>query len=732
MTLSRDAELECLLALACESFHVSHGLVGLADGRKIAFGSLHGIGSRVLACDAAFRPHGPTSGQLLVVEDATLDERFDQNRAAVEEARIGFYARMPLSGEPGVSLGFLSIFDRQPRDFSEEQRRSLARIAGLVTTVLRQRRDAQALDRLKRDIEAQTDLLREHAVALAHSKKIFDRASAVAKIGVWECDLANADSLRWTDGVYDLFELPRGSAINRAQTVDLYFPDSRAEMEAMRKKAIREGGSFTLDARIQTARGNERWMRLTADVECEDGVPVRLFGMKQDITAEKALWERASFLAEIDVMTGLANRSLFQATLSGLGEDAGGRVPVGALLLLDLDGFKQVNDTFGHALGDACLKQIAERLHRVCGDARLVARIGGDEFAVLLGPHVDEPAAEAFADRVLEELRHPIRSGEHSFQLGASVGIAIPRVIAPCSAAELFTYADIALYAAKANGKNTFRVFDPQMKSEGDRRFETIREVAAALADERLDLFYQPKVGLLDGRLLGVEALLRRRLPDGQVIAAGAFQAAFEDPELSARLGKWVIETALRQAALWHREGLDFGSIAVNLSSAQLHDHRFADKLLERISERGLAPEMIEVEVTEGVFLDSGPGPVKRTLERLKRSGMRVALDDFGTGYASLVHLRSYPIDVIKIDRSFVGRFLSSPQDRAILETILRLGASLGMEIVAEGIETSAQLDGLKALGCPFGQGFLFSKALPASEAVDWLRPAAPRLTRVA
>ena len=579
------------------------------------------------------------------------------------------------------------------------------------------------LDRLTQELEQKSRLLREHETALAHSRKIFDRASAAAKIGVWECDLASADTLRWTDAVFDLFELPRQSPIDRAATVAMYSPESRAEMEAARSRAIRECSGFTLDAQITTARGNLRWMRLTAEVESENGVAVRIFGMKQDITAERALWDKTRYLAEIDVLTGLANRSQFQTILAELDGLEPERACTGPLLLVDLDGFKQVNDVFGHALGDECLKHVAERLRRLCREARLVARIGGDEFAILMRGDAGLAQAEALAEQLLMELRQPVVCREHSFQLGASVGIAMPPGRGSWRPTELFSHADIALYAAKAQGKNTFRIFNAQMKSAGDERFATIRGVAKALGRNELELHYQPKLHLADRRLSGFEALLRHRMPDGRIISAGAFQAAFADPELSARLGTWVVEETLRQAGLWHRSGLDFGSIAINLSASQLNDHRFADMLIGRIAEQGLKPGMIEVEVTEGVFLDNETGTVKRILERLKASGMRVALDDFGTGYASLVHLRSYPIDTIKIDKSFVQRFLDSPQDRAILETMLRLGASLGMDIVAEGIETQDQLDGLKALDCSLGQGFLFSQAVPAEKAIAWLTP---------
>ena len=366
-----------------------------------------------------------------------------------------------------------------------------------------------------------------------------------------------------------------------------------------------------------------------------------------------------------------------------------------------------------------------------------MARIGGDEFSVLLGGPIDCKAAEDYAGRIIDALRSPVRWGDRSFQLGASVGIAIPRPgagegVGACSPDDLFIEADIALYAAKGTGKNVCRVFDPQMKRAVDRRFETVRDIAGALEAGRLDLYYQPKMHLGDNRLAGFEALLRRHMPDGGVVAAGAFQEALEDPDLSARLGNFVIEKALAQAATWNRAGLDFGSIAINLSPVQLHDRHFAEKLIQRIADHGLVPAMLEVEVTESVILANEPGPVRRILQRLKKTGMRVALDDFGTGYASLVHLRSYPIDVIKIDKSFVQRFLRSAQDRAILESILQLGASLGMDIVAEGIETPAQFEGLKALGCPLGQGFLFSRAIPAVQAADWLTPHACECVRVA
>jgi hypothetical protein len=237
--------------------------------------------------------------------------------------------------------------------------------------------------RLRAELEAQACLIRHQAASLAHSRKIFERASAAAKIGVWECSLPD-ETLSWTDQVYDIFEIPRGSPPEREQILRYYSHDSLRTLQEVRSRAIAERGGFILDAEITTAKGRRRWIRVTATVECEDGVAVRIFGMKQDITEEKTLYDRTRYLADFDVLTGVANRGSFQARLSDIDERQADGASFGALLLIDLDGFKQINDTFGHALGDECLRSAAERLTNVCREHDFVARIGGDEFAVLL------------------------------------------------------------------------------------------------------------------------------------------------------------------------------------------------------------------------------------------------------------------------------------------------------------------------------------------------------------
>ena len=359
----------------------------------------------------------------------------DTARTGGDPNGLRFYAGILLaSGDDSVQL-LLSLADSRPR--SPAMAHQLAALAIDVTS-------RATITRLARTINEQAEQFRLR-------RALFERASQTARIGVWSCDLAD-QSLEWSDGVYDLFELPRGSALDRRTTVDHYTPESRLVMEAARAKAIAEASDFCVDVEIITARGNRRWMRLTGSVDSRDGVATRIFGMKQDITEEKLLADRTRYLAETDVMTGLANRSQFQSRLEAVAGTAPGPAVAG-LILIDLDGFKSLNDSYGHALGDACLKEAAARLRACCPEDALVARIGGDEFGVLVH---DATALTALGQTIVQAIGGPFRYETHDIALSASVGVAHYR---GGSADGLFGEADIALYAAKAAGRGTSRTF---------------------------------------------------------------------------------------------------------------------------------------------------------------------------------------------------------------------------------------------------------------------------------
>ena len=327
--------------------------------------------------------------------------------------------------------------------------------------------EAELIASLRGQLDAQAALMAEQAALLAHSRKIFDRSSAAARIGVWECKLAD-QSLVWTDVVYDLFDQERGTPLDREVTLQSYSEESLRALHEARSRAIEECSGFTLETEIVTAKGNRRWIRITATVESVDGVAVRIFGMKQDITDEKILADRNRYLAEFDVMTGLANRSRFQTKLSELGMTGLRKKPFGALLLIDLDEFKAVNDSCGHAAGDECLREAAQRIGRVCAGAELVARIGGDEFAVMLSEQLSFGEISETAAAIVAEMIRPVLFRGRSLQIGASVGIAL---VDDCTPSQLFVMADAALYAAKNAGRSTFRIHRPGSGKRASRPY---------------------------------------------------------------------------------------------------------------------------------------------------------------------------------------------------------------------------------------------------------------------
>ncbi|MDB5646406.1 GGDEF domain-containing protein [Methylobacterium sp.] len=312
--------------------------------------------------------------------------------------------------------------------------------------------DAATIHALRAELALRNDLIQSQAAALAWDRAIFEQASTAARIGLWECDLAS-ESLRWSDGVCDLFEFPRGTRPDRSETLNCYPEEARRRLVAVRTEAIAKRSGFTLDTEIVGRLGSPRWIRITATVECRGEVPMRLFGLKQDITFEKLQSDRARHRAEFDYLTGLANRALFESRLAAIPQ-------AGTLLLVDLDGFKQVNDTHGHAAGDACLREAARRLGEACHDADLVARIGGDEFAVLLATDPDGSLGTALGHRIVEAMRAPFVYGTASLSFGASVGVACA---SHCAPGDLFHLADNALYAAKAAGRGTAKMAAPDL-----------------------------------------------------------------------------------------------------------------------------------------------------------------------------------------------------------------------------------------------------------------------------
>lgn len=476
-------------------------------------------------------------------------------------------------------------------------------------------------------------------------------------------------------------------------------------------------GRFTASG--QTARGNTRWGEVViSPVLGENGEPVRLVAISRDITDRREAEDRLLWSATRDTLTHLSNREVFQRGLNEAVARARNNDTSVGLLVIDLDDFKQVNDTLGHDAGDALLKTVATRLQAFCAGkcagAPLAARLGGDEFALILDDIADVDALGIRAAEFLDELRVPFVYAGRILDCNATVGAALfpdhgeqPE--------DLLKSADIALYAAKSSRRGRAVIFEPGHRAEMQERASMIALARDALSSDRIIPYYQPKVCLEDGSVYGFEALLRWQHACEGVQLPATISAAFEDLELAAAISDRIIDQVICDMRRWLDQGVAFGHVAVNAAAAEFRSDQFAESVLERLRRAEIPPHHFQLEVTETVFLGRGSEYVERALKVLSEAGVSIALDDFGTGYASLRHLKQFPVDVIKIDRSFVQNMESDPEDAAIIEAVLNLGKSLKIQVVAEGIETVSHVVRLRELNCHYGQGFLFSRAVPAA-----------------
>lgn len=430
------------------------------------------------------------------------------------------------------------------------------------------------------------------------------------------------------------------------------------------------------------------------------------------IAAQSKLSDQLRYLAEHDELTGLPRRDLFYKRLTKAMREAEKTGTQAALLFVDVDHFKQINDSLGHDAGDALLCGFAQRLRDTLRRTDVAARLGGDEFGLILSG-IDRREQIADVVRSLNQrLQEPVRHRGRMIICKASIGVAVYPDHAR-DAKGLLKCADLALGEAKLS-RGRAEIFEPRLMEDFNRQSEMLSVARRGLEAGRIVVHYQPKIDLKTNALVGFEALVRCQTSDNVIIMPDNFSPAFEDRELAAGITRKMISAVLGDIRAWVDRGLAFGHVAINTGAADFRSDTFAEMLLGEIASRGLAPHMIELEVTEGVFLGRGSQHVARALTLLSKAGMRIALDDFGTGYASLAHLKAFRVDVLKIDRSFISGIGTNFDDTAIVRAVIGLGESLGIATVAEGIETEAQANYVRSQGCDIGQGFLFGHARPA------------------
>lgn len=496
---------------------------------------------------------------------------------------------------------------------------------------------------------------------------------------------------------------------------DVVHPDDFDELERAISQARKNRGLFSAVYRIVTRSGGIRWVLDRGQfIYNEVGEAISLEGFVGDLTEQKQAEERFRWVAHHDALTGLPNRALFNERLDDAirrNANSGGTI---GLLFLDVDHLKHVNDTLGHGAGDALIVEMGRRLQMVVRSGDTVCRIAGDEFAVVLPEIAGEQELNLITGGIINCLEKPFFHAGRILDCRASIGASLWTGEGG-AATDLLKEADMALYAAKSAGRGRAMVFKAEMRADAQRRASMLNHARKATEERRIEPFYQPKVVLGTGQLAGFEALLRWRNPRGAVELPSMIQSAFDDPRLAIAMGQHMQESIISDMRQWLDAGLKFGHVAVNVSAAEFRSGHFAERLLERLRLAGIPTCHLEVEVTETVFLGRGAEHVEQALRTLTKEGIRIALDDFGTGYASLSHLKQYPVNIIKIDRSFVQDLSSSSANRAIISSVLALGRGLGLTTVAEGIETAAQARFLEVHGCDQGQGYLFGRPNPSS-----------------
>jgi diguanylate cyclase (GGDEF)-like protein/PAS domain S-box-containing protein len=563
---------------------------------------------------------------------------------------------------------------------------------------------AMAMDRME---------IRRVEAARRESGERFERVTETAVDAV-VCADGEGRITSWNAAAEAIFGYRATEVIGRSLSV---LVPERASTEAAPLRDLAAGRAEpwlgrTVELRARCRDGRELPVEVSLSMWSENGA--RGYGaIMRDISERKEAEAHLRYLAHHDPLTGLSNRTQLRKRLRRVAEDARRRGLSAALLMVDLDHFKDVNDALGHPAGDRLLRAVARRLGQCVRADDTVTRLGGDEFALLMPGIGDPNHAAALAEKVIAALGRPLGIDGQVVHLEASIGVTL----CPDDGSgpdELMSNVDLALQQAKNEGRGGYRFFADSMREEVEVRRALERELRRAVAEDQFELHYQPQVKLADGRIAGVEALLRWHHPERGLLLPGQFLPVLESSRLAVQVGDWVLATACAQARAWLDRGLPPVRTGVNLSVAQFRSGDLASAVKRCLAASGLPPALLELEVTENTLLQNDAAT--RELVRLHQQGVSIAFDDFGTGYASLSYLKRFPLNRIKIDRSFVRDIGTDPDDAAIVRAVVGLGQTLGLEIIAEGIEDAQQEAFLRHLGCDEAQGFRYGRPLPADQ----------------
>lgn len=695
-----------LLRLAADLCAVPMALVtSYADG-KITVECQHGIDD---VPDSGFCAQALLQDDLLEVTDALQDVRFRDLPQVRGAPFIRFYLGAPLISPTGHRFGTLGLLDVRPRTIDTTQREHLRTLAHQVMVHMELRRQHKSLEELARELDRANRRLAEQAEHL-------NQAQHIAHVGSWKY-LIHDDHLVLSDEILRMYGLASGEFNETMRAfIDLVHPEDRIAVETA-KDAVLRFGHASVQCRIVRADGEVRYFEIIGQMFMHDGGPPYMAGTTQDITNKKAVEDKIRQLAYYDQLTGLPNRRFVLDRIDRLTAIRRRLAHDGAVLFIDLDNFKTLNDTHGHEKGDMLLKQVAQRLLSSVRQYDCVGRFGGDEFVVLLeliGDDALDGATHALqvAKKVLNALNTPFQLDTLPYTTTPSIGIALIDG-EMLSTGELLKRADMAMYQAKAEGRNAICFFNPKMQDAVNARAALEADLRRALAEHAFYLEYQPQVDQT-GHINGVEALLRWQHPQRGRVPPSEFIPFAEEFGMIMDIGGWLVREACRQLVQWaHAAATQDLVLSINVSARQFHHPAFVSQITQTLADTGADPAKLKIEITESMLIRNFDD-TRNKMMTLKELGIRFALDDFGTGYSSLAYLQQLPLDQLKIDQSFVHHVMTNKNDAAITRTIISLAHNLGLSVIAEGVETEEQHRFLASEGCGHYQGFLYHEPLTA------------------
>jgi diguanylate cyclase (GGDEF)-like protein len=531
-------------------------------------------------------------------------------------------------------------------------------------------------------------------------------ALAFAEIGTCEFDVKSR-VVRSSDMSLRLFGI-RGdrSELPYETLLESLHPEDGAKFNHALEQCLSGTGNLDIEYRVAWADGSFRWLRTKGDALLDlEGDPIKVLWVTEDVSQRKDMDARVRFLAHHDLLTGLPNRTLFQDRLQQALASAKRMQSRVALLFIDLDRFKYVNDSFGHRAGDILLQTVGARLRSCVRETDTVCRHAGDEYLIVLSALREPTEAAVVAEKILAIFDEVFQLESHEVQISASVGISVYPDDGQ-TMEDLIRNADAAMYHSKKSGRNRFEFFTPELNAPVAERLVLANQLRRAIENNQLVLHYQPQFDTSTGHLIGAEALVRWNHTDQGLLYPDSFIALAEESDIIHLIGEWVLNEACRQIAEWQAGKLRIVPVAINFSAFQFRRANLVQNVAAAFSRHGVKPQQLEIELTENAIMQD-PKETAKTLDQLHDMGVSLSIDDFGTGYSSLNYLKRFPIDKLKIDRSFIEDLPQDLNDSAIVQAIINLAKSLRMVVIAEGVETKAQLDFLRSLSCDAYQGYL-------------------------